>query len=136
MSDRKYNLYKRIMKHDPKAIDEIESLEEAKEIIQMMCGNVYLNGRLYQMQRDFAETLKERDCTDIEVKTKGYNDDVMNAVRQVLGLDKNDTSKDEEIMEMEKHEVFQMYCQWNGLLENWDNYLLEAIQSIYKVDLK
>ena len=26
-----YNLYKRIMKHDPRAIDEIESLEEAKK---------------------------------------------------------------------------------------------------------
>ena len=34
MNDRKYGLYKRIMKHDPKAIDEIESLDEAKEIIK------------------------------------------------------------------------------------------------------
>lgn len=49
MQDRKYNLYKRIMKHDIKAIDEIESLEEAKEILQMMSGNVYLNGKVYNM---------------------------------------------------------------------------------------
>lgn len=49
MQDRKYNLYKRIMKHDLKAIDEIESLEEAKEILQMMSGNVYLNGKVYNM---------------------------------------------------------------------------------------
>lgn len=48
MQDRKYGLYKRIMKHDPKAIDEVESLEEAKEIIKMMTGNVYLNGEIYQ----------------------------------------------------------------------------------------
>lgn len=47
MTDRKYNLYKRIMKHDQKAIDEIESLEEAKEIIKMMASNVYLNGIIY-----------------------------------------------------------------------------------------
>lgn len=49
MQDRKYNLYKRFMKHDIKAIDEIESLEEAKEILQMMSGNVYLNGKVYNM---------------------------------------------------------------------------------------
>lgn len=59
MSDRKYGLYKRIMKHDPKAIDEIESLEEAKEIIQMMRGNVYLNGQIYRMQQDISEESRQ-----------------------------------------------------------------------------
>lgn len=58
MSDKKYSLYKRIMKHDLKAIDEIESLEEAKEIIQMMSGNIYLNGQMYQTQQEFIEQLK------------------------------------------------------------------------------
>lgn len=47
-----YCLYKRIMKHDPKAIEEIESLEEAKEIIKMITGNVYLNGEVYQITDD------------------------------------------------------------------------------------
>lgn len=58
MSDRKYGLYKRIMKHDPKAIDEIESLEEAKEIIKMITGNIYLNGQVYQVQQGIVEQLK------------------------------------------------------------------------------
>ena len=49
MNDKIYKLYKRIMKHDPRAIDEIESLEEAKKIIKMMEGNVYLNGKIYNM---------------------------------------------------------------------------------------
>ena len=35
-----YELYKRIMKHDPKAIDDIQTLDEAKEIIKMLTGNV------------------------------------------------------------------------------------------------
>ena len=34
-----YGLYKSIMKRDTKAIDEIETLDEAKEIISMMCGS-------------------------------------------------------------------------------------------------
>ena len=56
MSDKKYRLYKRIMKRDPKAIDEIETLEEAKEIIKMITGNVYLNGEIYQMEQEFVES--------------------------------------------------------------------------------
>lgn len=55
MSDRKYGLYKRIMKHDLKAIDEIETLEDAKEIIKMITGNAYLNGEVYQLTQDFVE---------------------------------------------------------------------------------
>lgn len=39
MNDKKYGLYKRIMKRDPKAIDDIESLEEAKDIIKMIIGS-------------------------------------------------------------------------------------------------
>lgn len=50
MSDRKYELYKRIMKNNPNAIDEIESLEEAKEIIKMMANNIYLNRMIYMLE--------------------------------------------------------------------------------------
>lgn len=39
MSDRKYSLYKRIMKRDPKAVEDINTLEEAKEIIKMLVGS-------------------------------------------------------------------------------------------------
>lgn len=55
MSDKKYGLYKRIMKRDQKAIDEIETLEEAKEIIKMITGNVYLNGEIYQMVQEITD---------------------------------------------------------------------------------
>lgn len=59
MSDKKYKLYKRIMKRDPKAIDEIETLEDAKDIIKMMTGNVYLHGEAYQMEQEFVESNME-----------------------------------------------------------------------------
>ena len=51
MNDKKYGLYKRIMKRDQKAIDEIKSLEEAKEIIKMIAGNVYLHSEVYNLQQ-------------------------------------------------------------------------------------
>lgn len=61
MSDRKYGLYKRIMKRDPRAIDEIETLEEAKEIIKMITGNVYLHGVTYNLMQECKDKYT-KDC--------------------------------------------------------------------------
>ena len=58
MAENKYGLYKRIMKRDPKAIDEIETLEEAKEILKMVMGNTYLNGEFYNFDRCLAQEIK------------------------------------------------------------------------------
>lgn len=66
---------------------------------------------------------------------KVYNEDVMKAVRQSLGYDEDDTSRDEVIMKMPKEEVFERYCTWNGLLGGWYQWLLEAVESIYEVKL-
>lgn len=57
-----YSLYKRIMKHNPKAIDDIMTLEQAKEIIKMMAGNVYLNGELYHLQQEYIDTRMSKEC--------------------------------------------------------------------------
>lgn len=66
---------------------------------------------------------------------KKYNEDVMYALRQVNGLEKENTSLDDKIMNMNKKEVFDQYCIWNGLLGCWSDYLLEAIENIYNVKL-
>lgn len=49
--DKMYGLYKRIMKHDLKAVDEIESLDEAKKIIKMITGNTYLIEKSIEYQK-------------------------------------------------------------------------------------
>ena len=57
MNDKKYGLYKQIMKRDSKAIDEIETLEEAKEIIKMLVGSTHgikTDNGLYPMDFDKA----------------------------------------------------------------------------------
>lgn len=59
MADNIYGLYKKIVKRDPKAIDEIETLEEAKEIIKMLVGStqgIKVNNGLYPM--DFAKAVE------------------------------------------------------------------------------
>lgn len=66
---------------------------------------------------------------------KTYNDDIMYALRQANGLEEDDTSLDNKIMSMDKKEVFNQYCTWNGLLGCWSDYLLETIENIYNVKL-
>lgn len=52
-----YSLYKRIMKHDPKAVDDIQTLDEAKEIIKMFASRVvYFNNEMYE---ELYEKLQE-----------------------------------------------------------------------------
>lgn len=55
----KYGLYKRIMKRDIAAIGDIYTLEEAREIISMMSGNVYLNGELYDVQKFLSNRIDD-----------------------------------------------------------------------------
>lgn len=65
---------------------------------------------------------------------KTYNEDVMKAVRQSLGYDENDNSVDEVIMKMDKEEVFERYCTWNGLI-GWYRKLIEIVEIIFEVKL-
>lgn len=100
----------------------------------------------------FVNDLKNRGCTDIQVISDEeianiihkynspnivykYKDDVMKAVRQSLGLEENDTSRDNDIMQMDKKSVFEHYCLWNGLLGYYYQDLLDAVEGIFDVKL-
>lgn len=39
-----YSLYKQVMKNGPDAIDKINTLDEAKQILKMITGNIHING--------------------------------------------------------------------------------------------
>ena len=65
---------------------------------------------------------------------KTYNREIMEAVRQRLGLEKSDTSMDSYIMSLPKRTVFREYCEWNGLL-GWSDNILSAIEYIFDIRL-
>lgn len=65
-----------------------------------------------------------------------YNDEIMKAIRQRMGLNENDTSSDKEIMKLDKYDVFRQYCLWNGLMCSWYDTLLGVVENIYGVELK
>lgn len=66
---------------------------------------------------------------------KIYNEDVMKALRQMRDVESDDISLDKEIMKLNKREAFREYCQWNGLLGCFDDFLLDTVESIFDVQL-
>ena len=63
-----------------------------------------------------------------------YSDNIMEALRQRLGLEENDTSKDALIMEMEPKDVLDMYLCWEGII-GWTDTIIEIIEEVYNVYL-
>ena len=59
-----------------------------------------------------------------------YPDYIMRNVRQSLGLEPDDTSKDDIINEMEKDEVLKMFWQWEGIIGYADK-IKSSVVDIY-----
>lgn len=63
-----------------------------------------------------------------------YFDSIMEDVRQNLGLESDDTSRDDEINEMTRSEVLDRVCTWHGLIGYADT-IREWIEDIWGIDL-
>ena len=55
MNSKIYDLYKRIMKNDVKAVDEIETLEDAKKIIKMIVSDLVLFILEYKQMKKYIK---------------------------------------------------------------------------------
>lgn len=70
----------------------------------------------------------------LENNSNKYSECIMEYVRQNLGLDKYDTSKDEDINKMSKNDIFEKVCNWNNLY--WYTETIKFwIKDIYNIDL-
>lgn len=72
--------------------------------------------------------------TRLENNPNKYPENIMECVRQRLGLEKYDDSKDEEINQLLPDEVFEHVCNWNGIL-GYATTIKSWIGDIYKIDL-
>lgn len=70
----------------------------------------------------------------LENNPNKYSEHIMEYVRQNLGLDKYDTSKDNDINEMSKNDIFERVCNWNNLYW-YSEYIKSWIKDIYGIDL-
>lgn len=70
----------------------------------------------------------------IENNPNKYLEKIMECIRQRLGLEKEDTSRDKEINELSSQEVFEHICNWNGLI-GYAYTIKSWIRDIYKIDI-
>jgi len=63
-----------------------------------------------------------------------YSEDVMENVRRALGLEKDDESMDNEIMEMDKVTVLGLYFQWEGII-GYEDEIVGVVSDIWDVYL-
>ena len=47
---------------------------------------------------------------------KQYSNYLMRSVRQNMGLDEDDTSRDDAIMEMDSYELLDRFLEWEGII--------------------
>ena len=60
-----------------------------------------------------------------------YENYIMEAVRQNMDLEEDDTSRDEEIMAMPKSEVFERWLEWEGIMGGYGEMIRGAIVEIW-----
>ncbi len=70
----------------------------------------------------------------LELTLRTYSKEVMEALRQRRGLEPGDASEDTDIMSMAKQDVFNEYCQWEGLLGGYGYSLLNVVEDIYAIN--
>ena len=47
---------------------------------------------------------------------KQYSNYLMRSVRQSIGLEEDDTSRDDAIMEMDSYELLDRFLEWEGII--------------------
>lgn len=70
----------------------------------------------------------------IENNPNKYPENIMECVRQRLGLEKYDDLRDEEINQLSPAEVFDHVCDWNGLI-GYASTIKSWIVDIYNMKL-
>lgn len=86
------------------------------------------------------QQLGRTDSSDIEQTTEQpqprYPDHIMAKVRQKLGLeDEYDTSKDAQINDMSKDEIFKACLEWEGII-GYDCAIRSWVEEIFDVKLR
>lgn len=103
--------------------------EEEMKIFQGIYG-FNIGNKRYHINANLALDVYMEEC-DMNLENK-YPEEIMEYVRQSLGLEESDESKDSEINEMSANEVFDYVCNWNGLI-GYADLIKSWIEDIYKI---
>lgn len=73
----------------------------------------------------------ERMCSILD---REVDISIMEDLRQRRGLEEDDTSEDQEILEMSGYEFFSEWLRWQGIL-GYEDSILNAIKAAFGIDL-
>lgn len=66
---------------------------------------------------------------------KKYDEFVMRNLRERRGLEPDDKSEDDEILQMSKRKTVEEYFAWEGII-GWGDAMIRVIKEVYGVNLK
>ena len=66
--------------------------------------------------------------------TERINKRIIDDVRENIGVDRGDMSKDDEINSMSPNEIFDRWCEWNGFI-NYSKMFRAVIGNIYGANI-
>ena len=96
----------------------------------------------YEDERDAFNRLEEQNRISCGFMYRVYSKEMENkypvgiikCVRRYLGLDENDGSADIKIGAMSRDEVFEIVCNWNGLIHYADK-IKSWVNDIYQTNI-
>lgn len=81
------------------------------------------------------ETVTSMQIEALKLTEPRYPNFIMEYVRQNLGVEEDDTSRDDEINNMLKKEVLARVLEWNGICGYTDD-IIQWINDIYNINLE
>ena len=132
------------------SLDEIIALAKAKKEGRCIVtdspisgtAQVLVDGKLEDRKVKEVVAFKTGEAIAVTVlvdKGKGkkeYPEYILRHLRRRMGMEPDDTSRDEIFQGMEPKRVFKEVLIWNGLLSGWDRQIIGWIKDIYGVDLE
>lgn len=70
-----------------------------------------------------------------KLNTERLPKNILGDIRQSLGVNKDDTSKDDQINKMSNNELLKNFFIWHGFI-SYEYKIKNAIEKIYEIELK
>ena len=122
-SQERFNITKQILEENNLSVCtlNIKQFDKVSEL-QLIVG-----------AKDVVEKIKRYE-EHIDSDKMKYPEHIMRCIRQNLGLDEMDVSRDLEIYSMSRKEVLNAVCTWNGLV-GYGYTVAGWVEDIYQIKL-
>lgn len=109
--------------------------EEKIRVVKLEGEVDALRKRVSSLTNGIVDTMKNTNNSTEKKNTEKISLDIIMCVRENLGVDPEDTSKDDKISMMSHNEIFDMWCEWNGFI-NCSEWFKRVVGNIYGINIE